>query len=652
MQLIKYTENVSLVGAPVITSFEDIASRLLGYEDKFVRHFLDPIHGQVGVTEIELSTMRTNVFSRLKDIKQLGFVSNIYPSATHTRFEHSIGTLFVTWEMLKRFAKNHAQRSRAASIEDFPDVLIQATRLSALLHDLGHGPYSHGIEEVFKYLGMKFDHDEITNYLLTHDLPDEAVKSVAPNIHTALSAKRIGKLNQFRKELSKIKQDMRESVLGILNTKYELISSEPAGFSQLRYFLHDLLKGDIGSDRIDYLLRDTYFTGLGHRFSLSEILDNINAIYDHKRNRLLFAIQHDGRDAVELLLLTRYFHYQFIAHHPENVSQIINLIPRLENHLLKKKNRDRKSEITLIRVALETDWIERVLPSPPRFKELYQIRLSEINNFPLRYLLYRIMVDQKFRKILLYEIELYLSDRLESFSSDDVIFFFSGLKPHIPKIHVLFDEYVRGGVKKSVLIHDQSPFLVGLGRAYIGNSSLIIYARGRTYDELKDFLKREPHFYMKYRIVQKVMQQLDKQNLSDYDLLLFALMEISNDAEESFKGVGKAMRVYKRLKRSSLDPTYEFSDGDVCYDPYRKHNFDYPQNIFNDLLLFDVCKMFRMEITNVFHKGIFRSSWEFTPCRLRIYSKKQQREVLTRPVRILVRDFYPKEIVREKSSIE
>jgi len=346
-----------------------------------------------------------------------------------------------------------------------------------------------------------------------------------------------------------------------------------------------------------------------------------------------------------LMLLTRYFHYQFIAHHPENVSQIVSLIPRLKKYLLKMKDADKKPERTLIRIALETDWIERKLPRSQEFKKLSEIRLSEIKYYSIKYLLHRVMIDQKLRRILLKEITSYLSNCLKNFSPNDTIFYFSAQKSHIPIVHVHFDKYVQKNLKKSVLIHDESPFLVGLGRAYLENSSFMIYARGRTYEELKVFLDNDPYFFLKKSIFSRVMQQLDTKNLNEYDLLLWSLMELTNGARNSFKGFGNVMRIYKHLKRSTLDSEYEFSEGDLCYDPFLDDNFYYPINVFNDLLLFDVCKMFRMEITTVPYRHYRVPSWEFSPVQLILYSKKLEREISTHPARGLVRDFYPEKVV-------
>jgi HD superfamily phosphohydrolase len=90
--------------------------KILGWENNIDDDYvLDPIYGPIGLTELESALIKDEVFIRLKNIKQLGFVSHIYPSATHTRFEHSIGTLAITWEMLKRLLRKFEEKNESGA---------------------------------------------------------------------------------------------------------------------------------------------------------------------------------------------------------------------------------------------------------------------------------------------------------------------------------------------------------------------------------------------------------------------------------------------------------------------------------------------------------------------------------------------------------
>jgi HD superfamily phosphohydrolase len=142
----------------------------------------DPIHGYIDISEFT-SIIDTPEFQRLRNIKQLGACNYVFPSALGTRFEHSIGVYYLTDRMLKAIYKN-SSHLLSMDYYDTPSINYQSLiRLAALIHDLGHGPFSHlwddlckkngnheehefrGIE-IFKYMNKKYDlkytHDDIS----------------------------------------------------------------------------------------------------------------------------------------------------------------------------------------------------------------------------------------------------------------------------------------------------------------------------------------------------------------------------------------------------------------------------------------------------------------------------------------------------------
>lgn len=326
---------------------EDSLARILGYETNFTSFLIDPLYGQVGLNDLESTIIETKPFARLRNIHQLGFASKVYPSATHRRFEHSIGTLHMTWLLLKRFVKNYAQQEKWAEPEvlnHFSDEVIEALRLSALLHDLGHGPFSHALENIAQSLNVEFNHDQITSYLLAGKIPSKNASNIFRSTLGEPPKTEVRELLRSQNELTRIISiEKRERILSILEEKHQATTKMPEGFGKIRHFLHDLVKGDIGSDRIDYLLRDTYFAGLGHRFNLSDLLENLRGIFNKKSQQLILAIDSRGRDAVEFLLTTRYYHYRLIAHHPKNILEQIRLQKRIEASLAKKSTKKIKA---------------------------------------------------------------------------------------------------------------------------------------------------------------------------------------------------------------------------------------------------------------------------------------------------------------------
>jgi len=94
----------------------------------------DPVHGAVQVDELEWLLIQSRPVQRLKGIKQLGLVDAVYPGASHTRFEHSLGTMYVAGLMASRLGLSREE--------------VRKVRLAGLLHDLGHSAFSHAVEGV------------------------------------------------------------------------------------------------------------------------------------------------------------------------------------------------------------------------------------------------------------------------------------------------------------------------------------------------------------------------------------------------------------------------------------------------------------------------------------------------------------------------
>ena len=141
-------------------------------------------------------------FQRLRRIKQLGLISLIYPGATHTRFEHSIGTMNLG--------------SKLSEELDLSNDEIELIRASALLHDIGHGPFSHVSEGV-----LSVPHEELTKYVIT---------------------------KTSMKDLLEEKFDVSK-IVNIVNGKG---------------YLGPIVSGELDVDRMDYLLRDSHNTGVAY----------------------------------------------------------------------------------------------------------------------------------------------------------------------------------------------------------------------------------------------------------------------------------------------------------------------------------------------------------------------------------------------------
>jgi len=185
---------------------------------KYVKKIYDEIHGFIDLTETELKVIDTPTFQRLRRIKQLAFAYYVYPGATHTRFSHSLGAMHVMGIIARRLYEDGY-----ISKDD-----IELLRITALLHDVGHTPFSHSIETFYKHLLRTYEshHTNLSVIVINND----------PYISEVL------------KDGGYDPQEISSILLGL--------HKEPV--------FNYLLSSDLDVDRMDYLLRDAHHTGVSY----------------------------------------------------------------------------------------------------------------------------------------------------------------------------------------------------------------------------------------------------------------------------------------------------------------------------------------------------------------------------------------------------
>jgi HD superfamily phosphohydrolase len=224
---------------------------------KFEKLVYDPVHGYIGLTEQELKFVNTIIFQRLHNIRQLGTAFFVYPGATHSRFAHSLGAMCVMNKIAQRLAELEI-------IKDVDDV--KKLRLAALLHDVGHFPFSHTLERP-----MRRRHEQISTYLIKNSCLKDCFDTYTPD------------------EISSIitKEYVEKPVYSLL------------------------VSSDLDVDRTDYLMRDAHETGVSYGFIDVERL--IRTITIDKDQHL--AVEDKGRQALENFLMARYHMYQTVYYH-------------------------------------------------------------------------------------------------------------------------------------------------------------------------------------------------------------------------------------------------------------------------------------------------------------------------------------------------
>mgnify|MGYP002714766855 FL=1 len=223
--------------------------------------FKDPIHKYVHVKDqLIWDLIKTKEFQRLRRIKQLGTLYLAFHTAEHSRFGHSLGV----YEIVRRMIDESFVGREAWNNKDRPLALC-----AALLHDLGHGPFSHSFEKIFNT-----DHEAFTQEIITGN-------------------------TEVNEVLSRVSETFPQEVADVINKthKNKLVIS--------------MISSQIDADRMDYLQRDAYFTGVSYgTFDMERILRLMRPSKDE------VLIKESGMHAVENFIMSRYQMYWQIYFHP------------------------------------------------------------------------------------------------------------------------------------------------------------------------------------------------------------------------------------------------------------------------------------------------------------------------------------------------
>lgn len=246
-----------------------------------IKRISDPIHGSIGLSPLESKIINTKVFQRLRNIKQLGLAHYVFPGADYSRFAHSIGVCHVTGRILSALIQNGA---------DISDPDCQRYRLAALLHDIGHYPFSHTMEEPIK--------DFYGSSLLKT---------------SSQSTKDDGQIKFFMHERVGKEILLNDSEL---NSLLENASFAPGDISSIINRekppkFANLISSDLDADRIDYIMRTAHHSGLPYgSIDLEYLLSQMNLDSNGRICLTKKAIR-----TADHFLLSRYFDYKQVTFH-------------------------------------------------------------------------------------------------------------------------------------------------------------------------------------------------------------------------------------------------------------------------------------------------------------------------------------------------
>ena len=293
---------------------------------KFIR---DSVYGDISLNKFEERIMDMPQFQRLRRIKQLGLISMIYPGATHTRFEHSVGTMNLG--------------SKLSSELGLSNDDVELIRASALLHDIGHGPFSHVSEGV-----LSVPHEELTKFVVT---------------------------KTSMRDLLEEKFDVNE-IVDIVNGKG---------------YLGPIVSGELDVDRMDYLLRDSHNTGVAYGvIDYERIISNLKLEDDG----LILDIK--GVQAAEGALVSRYFMYPSVYQH--HTTRIVNSMFRralkkvIEEDIINEKDLYKYDDAEIIGVFrhCENDFVNDIMARLDNRLILKRVKTIRLDNFKYPEKMYKI----------------------------------------------------------------------------------------------------------------------------------------------------------------------------------------------------------------------------------------------------------------------
>lgn len=252
----------------------------------------DTIHGSFSIDGVREDLLSTPEFNKLSHIKQLGLAHLVFPGAHHTRFEHSLGVSHLAGRM-----------ADSLSLSEEESTIVE---VAAMLHDVGHGPYSHTLEHILHERGGA-DHMHITEGIITgdYDILSEEERSLFPERRTVPEI-----LESYGIDPKEVSSLIHGPDAGGKERNLFHWGEGAEAFHSQDHTMGHLVHGPVDCDQMDYLLRDAHFTGVRHG-----IIDHHRLIHCMERHSGDIAVSEGGLSALEGMMTARALMYSAVYFH-------------------------------------------------------------------------------------------------------------------------------------------------------------------------------------------------------------------------------------------------------------------------------------------------------------------------------------------------
>jgi HD superfamily phosphohydrolase len=336
---------------------------------RIIHKLRDPIHGFIQMDSSERRVLDSQAFQRLRFIHQLGMTYLVYPGATHMRFEHSLGVMELAgrvFDIITSPQNVHPCVKQWLPQLDDPQTLAywrKVLRVAALCHDIGHLPFSHTAEK--ELLPEGWNHERLSRILIL----SEEMTDIWNGIDPVLKPEDVVRLAVGPREAPDLE------------------------FNRWQTILSEVITGDaFGVDRMDYLLRDSFHSGVAYgRFDHFRLIDTLRILPPAKTGNApdcespTLGISEGGIQSAEALLLARYFMYSQVYLHPVRRIYDIHLKDFL-NEWLGDKNYPTTVEGHLALTDCELiSAIRQALTEPDKTIYTHADRIMNRNHFKLIY---------------------------------------------------------------------------------------------------------------------------------------------------------------------------------------------------------------------------------------------------------------------------